>query len=146
MINRVSLGIILLLFPLLVTTEKFSYITLNTRDLTCLAKNIYHEARGESKQGQIAVGLVTLNRVKHKGFPNSVCEVVNQKNQFSWVTQQTAKINLAEWSNSLDAAYKAVLGKHNLGSFKALYFHSTEIDPNWNKKSVIIIGNHVFYE
>jgi len=146
MINKISLGVLLLIFPVLINIEKFSYITLSSKDLTCLAKNIYYEARGESKQGQIAVGLVTLNRVNHVSFPNSVCAVVNQKNQFSWVSQQVPLINRAEWSNSLDAAYKAVLGNHNLGSFKALYFHSTEVEPNWGKKPVKTIGSHVFYE
>ena len=52
-------------------------------DLNCLAANIYKEARGESLQGKIAVGLVTINRVEDKRWPNTVCKVVKQKNQFS---------------------------------------------------------------
>ena len=54
------------------------------RELRCLAQNIYFEARGERQAGQLAVGLVTMNRVNSKRFPNTVCKVVWQKRQFSW--------------------------------------------------------------
>jgi len=64
--------------------------------LQCLALNIYHEARSESPLGQEAVGLVTMNRVQDKRYPDTVCDVVYQahvdskgrpkrnKCQFSW--------------------------------------------------------------
>ena len=48
------------------------------RDLDCLARNIYWEARSESFEGMVAVAQVTLNRVKHKSFPDSICGVVYQ--------------------------------------------------------------------
>ena len=44
----------------------------------CLAQNIYFEARSESQAGMIAVAQVTMNRVKHPRYPNTVCEVVKQ--------------------------------------------------------------------
>lgn len=52
--------------------------------LTCLAENVYHEARGESVEGQLAVALVTLGRTLFPEYPKDVCGVVYQKNQFSW--------------------------------------------------------------
>ena len=62
--------------------------TVNQRELTCLAENIYHEAAGESLAGKMAVGLVTLNRVRSGKFAKTVCGVVNQRVggscQFSW--------------------------------------------------------------
>ena len=51
---------------------------IDQEELTCLAKNIYFEARGENRTGQYAVGLVTLNRLKSKRFPNTICKVVKQ--------------------------------------------------------------------
>ena len=45
-------------------------------DITCLSKNIYYEARDQSREGQYAVAMVTLNRVYSDLFPNTVCEVV----------------------------------------------------------------------
>lgn len=58
-------------------------------ELICLAENIYHEARGQSLEGQVAVAMVTLNRVKSSAFPNTICEVVKQGPLIeSWKTRQ----------------------------------------------------------
>ena len=45
-------------------------------EVTCMADNIYFEARNQGTAGWSAVASVTLNRVKDKRFPNTVCEVV----------------------------------------------------------------------
>ena len=55
----------------------------------CLANNIYHEAKGQPDAGQVAVGLVVLNRVKDSRYPNTVCEVVyDARMRESWKTKQ----------------------------------------------------------
>ena len=55
-------------------------------ELICLAMNIYHESRNQSIAGQMAVGLVTINRVKDKRYPNTICEVVMEgPTRVSWV-------------------------------------------------------------
>jgi spore germination cell wall hydrolase CwlJ-like protein len=56
-------------------------------DILCLTANLYFEARGEGVKGLKAVADVTLNRVKSKKYPSSVCKVVFQKSQFSWVNE-----------------------------------------------------------
>ena len=48
------------------------------KQATCLAKNMYYEARSQGLAGQLAVSLVVLNRVKDDRFPNTICEVVHQ--------------------------------------------------------------------
>ena len=48
------------------------------KQATCLAKNMYYEARSQGLAGQLAVSLVVLNRMKDKRFPNTICEVVHQ--------------------------------------------------------------------
>ena len=53
-------------------------------ELQCLAKNIYHEARGENKLGKLAVAHVTLNRVHSDKFPDTVCGVVYQARYSRW--------------------------------------------------------------
>lgn len=115
----------------------------------CLAKNIYWEARGEPWQGQVAVALVTLNRVKHPSFPNSICKVVYQPNQFSWTrTHPNAKINDGQaWQH---AVFTAQLTKHTLykySDFAALYYHSRAVRPLWarKKRQLARIGQHIFY-
>ena len=65
-------------------TAMMSMPTVDPQQHECLAMNIYHEARGERWEGQIAVAHVTMNRVAHDEWPNNVCDVVYQKKQFSW--------------------------------------------------------------
>ena len=59
---------------------------LTIASVTCLATNIYFEARSEDRVGQYAVAEVTLNRVASPDYPDDVCEVVWQDKQFSWRT------------------------------------------------------------
>ena len=51
----------------------------------CLALALYHEARGESYQAQLMVAKVIINRVESKRWPSSVCGVVMEDRQFSFV-------------------------------------------------------------
>ena len=57
---------------------------LESKEMRCLALNVYFEARGEAAEGQLAVAMVTMNRVKSRHYPDSVCRVVWQRKQFSW--------------------------------------------------------------
>ena len=57
------------------TNKKIKYERL---DIFCLAKNIYHEAGVENKKGKYAVAQVTLNRVKHRSYPSTICHVVKE--------------------------------------------------------------------
>ena len=50
----------------------------SARELDCLSQAVYYEARGESSEGQAAVAQVVLNRLRHPGFPKTVCGVVYQ--------------------------------------------------------------------
>ena len=50
-----------------------------TTPLMCLALAVYHEARGENLDGQLAVAEVVINRVQDNGFPDDICAVVKQK-------------------------------------------------------------------
>jgi N-acetylmuramoyl-L-alanine amidase len=121
--------------------------------LMCLARNIYFEAAMESFEGKLAVAQVTMNRTRHPNFPNTVCDVVYQKingiHQFSWVGEGVKKIvNSRAWEDSLLIARKA-LTEHKvhdtLYRTKAMYFHNTTVNPEWNLKYVVQIGNHLFY-
>ena len=47
-------------------------------EVSCLAMNMYHEARNQSFAGQLAVANVTMNRVNDERFPDTICEVVKQ--------------------------------------------------------------------
>jgi N-acetylmuramoyl-L-alanine amidase len=113
----------------------------------CMAKVIYYEARGESMAGKLAVAKVTLNRMNSGKFPSTVCGVVYQKGQYSWARGKAPKItDKNAWQESLRIATEAVdTGLTELDNFKALYFHSKQVKPNWKFKRLATIGNHVFY-
>jgi len=126
------------------------YIIKHTkRDLECLAKNIYFEAKGESLLGKIAVAQVTLNRVLHKqDFNKTICGVVYQKDQFSWTAQPNRKVqDHTQWKNSMHIATGILQGKLFLEGFNALYFHADYIKPTWRKQRQYLkkIGKHMFY-
>lgn len=58
------------------------------RETTCLAQNIYREARSESREGQTWVGLVTLAMAQDSRWPRDVCGVVWEYKQFSWTLDE----------------------------------------------------------
>jgi spore germination cell wall hydrolase CwlJ-like protein len=113
-------------------------------ELKCLIDNVYYEARGETLKGQVLVARVTLNRTKHKNFPDTICGVVYQPYQFSWTQLKILPTpNPERWQVAAKAAY--------LGSFsnsKALYFHNMTVQPEWSysKQFLLSEGNHVFYK
>lgn len=51
----------------------------------CLALNLYYEIRGGPLEDQLAVGHVVMNRTRDRRFPTTVCGVIHQRGQFSWV-------------------------------------------------------------
>lgn len=117
--------------------------------LDCMAMNIYHEARGESRLGQIAVGHVTLNRVKSRLYPNTICKVVYQYRQFSWTQDKISdKPKYKKLYEKIKLLSVDIMkGKYKDPTFNAMYFHTKQISPRWmNKvKRTAIIGNHIFY-
>lgn len=121
------------------------------KQVRCLAENIYYESRGESLQGQVAVAKVTLNRLD-EGYARTVCGVVKQGCQFSWVCNGTnGHPSGYLWSQAIGLAVllinepTAVEDPTN----GATHFHATYINwqPGWKqvKDSVNQIGNHIFY-
>jgi N-acetylmuramoyl-L-alanine amidase len=114
---------------------------LDTKELKCLALVIYHEARGEPVLGQYAVARTVVNRANSTIFPNTVCKVVYQKGQFSGI-KHTKIRDIKAYTNALSIAEDVLTSTH---TFSALYFHSVKVKPNWNKKRITKIGNHVFY-
>ncbi len=121
-------------------------------DVNWLALNIYHEARGESLEGMMAVGAVTLNRVKSDKFPCTVKDVVKQKHQFSWYWDgQPDEVRDKESWNRCKKVATLLLSNKNLPIRKKLdgvcYYHAEYVKPAWSRKMdrIIKIGNHIFY-
>jgi spore germination cell wall hydrolase CwlJ-like protein len=128
------------------------------RNLTCLARNVYFEARGEPMKGQHAVAEVTMNRVASGIYPASVCDVVYQKNwdvirkryvgAFSWTEFNSLPNPTGEaWQQAWKVAEAVYYGTEPLVVEGALHFHATYIKPDWaaQRKQLARIGKHVFY-
>ena len=143
--------------------ERLSTITSEQRE--CLALNIYHEARSESIQGQVAVAWVTLNRMESPDFPNSICGVVYQARtdsrgnplrnqcQFSWYcdgksdrirnqrawedVQLIADVVLLDWARAKNSPVQ-----------NATFYHADYVSPSWAREftQVAVVDNHIFYE
>lgn len=128
------------------------------RHVNCLALNVYYEARGEPLAGQYAVAEVTMNRKASRRYPDTICDVVYQKNwdsirgryvgAFSWTEFDRVPEPGGEgWVKARKVA-EAVYYRRDEPALKgALYFHATHIDPGWTKqkKPVARIGKHIFY-
>lgn len=140
---------ILLILGILVSqtlaTHKVPEFTVSNKELICLARNIYHEARGEAYKGQLAVAIVTLNRVKSKKYSNSICGVVYQHKQFSWTLNKNKITDRAAWDKAIHVAQYAIVKYDDLKTFKATHYHHIRIKPRWGLQKVAKIGNHVFY-
>ena len=129
--KRISLVIFLSLFTFNLSANS---------EQKCLAEAIYHEARGEPLLGKLAVAQVVINRTKNKAYPQTICGVVYQKNQF---TNIVPRFNI----DSMKVAALALSGKHQLANFSAIYFHNHKVKPRWkNVVFVKTIGRHTFYK
>ncbi|AVA15472.1 MAG: cell wall hydrolase [Sphingopyxis granuli] len=116
-------------------------------ELRCLAGAVYFESRGESLAGQLAVAHVVINRAKSGRFPTSLCGVVHQKSQFSFVRGgRMPKIREgAQWANAVAIAQIARDGSWSNRAPGALFFHARHVSPGWRKTRIAAIDNHIFY-
>ncbi len=115
----------------------------SSNDITLLAKLIAAEARGESYTGQVAVGAVVLNRVRHSSFPDTVSGVIYQKGAFSAVTD--SNWNTAPNETSRKAAQDCINGWDPSGG--AIYYYNPKKTTNsfmLARPVIKTIGNHVF--
>lgn len=116
-------------------------------ELKCLADNIYYEARGESFTDQLVIAKVTLNRVKSKYYPNTICGVVYQRRQFEWTNKKGLTRDPKTWDNIAYLA-KTLLrpGVRFLEGFEATHYHANYVSPDWSNLEVYaIVGTHIFY-
>jgi len=123
--------------------------TVDTVQQECLAMNIYHEARGEVVEGQIAVAHVTLNRVEDTRWPDNICDVVYQPKQFSWthlIKNQTPTEKKA-WKQAKVIARDVMIGNTVDPTDGATFYHANYVNPYWAKDMTIskVIGVHIFY-
>lgn len=127
----------------------------------CLAQAIYHEARGESAVGQLAVANVIVNRARSGKFPDSLCGVIYQnankglyRCQFTFACdgRDNTPGERRAWANSQklaqDVFAEFATGKE-IGALpgSALYYHTTAVAPSWSHtfNRVAAVDSHIFY-
>jgi len=117
---------------------------------TCLAYNIYYEAGSESYETKLAVAFVTLNRVQHKSYPKTICNVVYQACQFVWHCEgPKRKPSGPKWTESIKAAICAINSCVPNNIREVLFFHDNSIKYAYKNKKVVIIlisDNMIFYK
>jgi len=127
-------------------------LTQDLTDVQCLALNIYHEARGEDMLGQELVAQVTMNRVFHSAYPDTVCGVVRQHRQFSWT--QDGRVDhpydRGAYVLAYLIAYSFIYYQTNLSvphATELLNFHAVYVSPRWSSVLVHVFTHqrHVFY-
>jgi spore germination cell wall hydrolase CwlJ-like protein len=116
----------------------------------CLASAVYFESRGEPLEGQLAVAEVILNRVKSGRFRATICDVVKQPSQFSFVRRGVipeAPRHNAAWARAVAIAHIAMNDLHDVTGENSLFFHATYVNPAWGRpaRRIARIGNHIFY-
>jgi spore germination cell wall hydrolase CwlJ-like protein len=128
----------------------------------CLTQAIYHEARGESEQGQWAVANIIINRAMNKKYPSTICGVVFQnadkgrfRCQFTFACDGRSDMMGKErkaWDRAqeiADGAFAEFQRGDTPGLLpkSALFYHTTAVAPSWSRtyRRVAAIGAHVFY-
>lgn len=137
-------------------TSAASQVVATDSDLDCLALNVYFEARSEPEIGQVAVAAVTLNRVRDPAFPDTICAVVKQgeeygrhRCQFSWWCdgRDDTPRNPSAWQRARLIASLALSRALEDPTSGALWYHADHVQPSWSRSMAMIaqIGRHLFY-
>ena len=127
--------------------ERLSSDTLNAEQ-ECLAASIYFEAKGEPLAGQLAVAQTLINRAHSGRFPASLCGVVRQHGQFSFVHDGALPAvprSSQAWREAVAIAGIARDGLWKDEAPAALFFHASSVSPTWRLTRVARLGNHIFY-
>jgi spore germination cell wall hydrolase CwlJ-like protein len=114
----------------------------------CLASAVYFEAKGESLAGQLAVARVILARANSGRFPSTLCGVIFQKGQFSFVrgaSLPSIQTDSKHWRNAVAISNIALDNKWKSPVEGALFFHARHVSPGWRLTRIGSVDNHIFY-
>ena len=128
----------------------------NDKQQNCLAEGIYFEARGEPADGQAAVAQVILNRVRNPAYPDSICGVVFQNDQwrnhcqFSFACDgRPERISEeAAWKAAKEIALEVTSGKIWIDEVgDSTHYHAGYVNPGWGHRMIQKdrLGEHIFY-
>lgn len=112
-----------------------------------MTRVMYFESNRSSDDGMLAVGTVVMNRVESDKYPDTVCEVVGQKNQFAQGVLSRPMNEGASLARAQRMATKVLEGARHRRVGNALFFHTAGYNfPYRNMHYVAIAGGNAFYE
>ena len=140
-------------WPLYALVDRFGANAPTLEEQTnCIAVAVYHEARGESLEGQLAVARVIMNRAASGKYPSTWCGTVKQPWQFSFVNPRTGQfpytdIQSASWRKAVGVTRLAVANAVPTLSTDVLWYHADYVAPSWGRRLSMVqkIGTHIFY-
>jgi spore germination cell wall hydrolase CwlJ-like protein len=140
-------GILVLLAALAAQAQHQAH---HQAETSCMTEALYYEARGEGVRGQEAVAEVILQRTRTGSHPKSVCGVVHQPYQFSYLTDGSTKRKRdpEAWDAASQLAARILKGDIVTSmTRKATFYHTADVLPDWASAMVVTarIGDHVFY-
>lgn len=124
---------------------------LDRAQIYCLSKAVYHESRGEQITGQVAVAYVVLNRVNSDNYPDNICSVVYQDNQFTDIKKTKPNYTSKAWARAVEVATFAKIGFVEDPTNGATHYYNPDKvkkSPKWasKMKRLLKIGGHVFFK
>ncbi len=113
-----------------------------------MARAMYFESNRSSEDGMLAVGTVVMNRVSDRTYPENVCGVVGQKNQFASGVLSRPMKEGASMARAYRIADRVLAGQRHRGlSRDVKHFHTAGYSfPYKNMYYVLKAGGNVFYE
>lgn len=137
-------------WPLYALVDRYSAGSALDEEANCVAVAVYHEARGETVDGQLAVARVIMNRAASGQYPSSWCGVVKQPWQFSFVHNgrlPSVDVNSQAWRNALGVTRLAINNAVPSLSTDVLWYHANYVAPSWGRRLTRVsqIGAHIFY-
>ncbi len=118
------------------------------KEAHCLAGAVYFESKGESLAGQLAVARVVMARANSGRFPGSLCGVVYQKSQFSFIrgaSMPNIDKGSQNWRNAVAVSKIAMDNSWKSPVEGALFFHARRVSPGWRLTRLGTVDNHIFY-
>ena len=136
--------------PLSSMVDAYAGSTIADTEQECLAGAVYFEARSEPIEGQLAVADVVINRTRSGRYPTTICAVVTQKAQFSFIRNgrfPKADKNSEAWRRAVAISR---IARDKLASqvpSNVLWYHATYVSPSWGRRLTKVnqIGLHIFY-
>jgi N-acetylmuramoyl-L-alanine amidase len=139
-------------WPLYALADRYANDAALDEQANCIAVAVYHEARGESLDGQLAVARVIMNRAASGKYPSSWCGTVKQPWQFSFVNPRSGVMPgvdkaSASWRKAVGITRLALANVVPSVGNDVLWYHADYVAPSWGRRlsRVSKIGTHIFY-